>query len=94
MTKSFTQKKLEEFDKDFSHWVIGYLMADDAFDMDLREKVVRTEFKETLSESIEQARAEERKMIRDWVVNLPKGKTPAEEKIIQSIVDFLNNQDK
>ena len=51
---------IKEFDNAFDHWVLNYLMADDAFDMDLRESVARSELKEVIRKVEAQAYAKGR----------------------------------
>jgi len=65
--KETTDNWREEFDKDFDHWVLGYLMADDAFDMDLRESVARDELKSSIQSLINKAKEEERDRIIEGV---------------------------
>lgn len=45
----------KRFNKFYEHWITNYLFADDAFDLDLRAEVAKTEFKELIREEITKA---------------------------------------
>ena len=90
MTKSFTEKKLEEFDKKFGSSNDGAMPSG----IETANKI-----KDFLSKSIEQAREEERERIKNTVNGLIKllklkGTERHAEILFEEFLSSLNNQDK
>jgi len=67
MKNTLPEKDKKEFGELYRHWVVKYICAPDAFDMDLRHSIVQDELLEWLSlkrkEWVEEAIKEERKRI-------------------------------